>query len=166
MSSSSNRKVAGIRERTDSQAAGWPEKLVEAFRTAHFDILIDPRPVTLSLYGVVPCGTHRLEKRLAVVTGWNPGMSRPDHAVNEQANKRLEARLREDGLRYVPAVGRSPDRSHAEPSFAVFDLDADEARALAEDFGQAAVFCWDGKRAHLEWCRPPQESDLGTNSGA
>lgn len=155
MTSSSNRKAAGIRERTVQSRVGWPDGLVEAFRRAHFDIFIEPRPVTLSLDGIVPEGAHRLEKQLAVLTGWNPGVSRPGRAANVKANARLEARLCKEARRYVPAVGRSPDGSHAEPSFAVFDLDADDARTLAEDFGQAAVFCWDGKRARLEWCKPP-----------
>lgn len=133
----------------------------EAYRTAHFVVLAATGPVTFSLAGVVSGDGHRFAGRpLAVVTAWNPGVARPGQEANERANARLEARLRRDGFAYLPAVGRSPDGSHEEPSFAVIGIDAEEARGLAEDFGQAAIFYWSGNGARLVWCRgePPAES--------
>jgi len=88
---------------------------------------------------------------LAIVTGWNPGHARPDDTVNRAANARLASELDRAGYAVYPAVGRSPDGSHAEPSFAVAGIEPGAALQLAARFGQAAILYWDGCAARLMW---------------
>jgi len=92
------------------------------------------------------------DEPLAIVTAWNPGTERPSEAVNANANRRLEEALKNGGWRYYPAVGRSEDGTHSEPSFAVTGISPARAIALARTFRQAAVFYWDGNKPQLLWC--------------
>jgi hypothetical protein len=81
---------------------------------------------------------------VAIVTAWHPGVSRLSEAESEAANVRLEAWLDEEGYCYVSARGFDDGRSHEEPSFAVLGIELDDALGLAREFGQAAIFGWDG----------------------
>ncbi|HUO82790.1 MAG TPA: DUF3293 domain-containing protein [Gammaproteobacteria bacterium] len=123
------------------------------YRRARFDVLFGTETVTLCGRGVIVGDPLRVSESLAVVTAWNPGVSRPGRVANERANARLAEQLRSERRRWLPAVGRSADGEHREPSFAVLGISAEEARALAEQFGQAAAFHWDGRSGRLVWCR-------------
>ncbi len=89
---------------------------------------------------------------LAIITAWNPGVERPSETANKEANLRLESALKEARWPYYPAIGRSEDGSHTEPSYAVLGIDPAAAMDLARNFRQAAVFFWDGKQSRLLWC--------------
>lgn len=94
------------------------------------------------------------EGPLAIVTAWNPGLERPSEADNRKANERLRKVLNQNGWIFYPACGRSEDGRHGEPSFAVMDIEPEQALALARQFEQAAVLYWDGVRARLLWSEP------------
>lgn len=85
----------------------------------------------------------------AIVTAWHPGISRPSQAENEAGNTRLEAALDADGYCYVSARGFDDERTHVEPSFAVVGIEEDTALTLAREFGQAAIFWWDGSAGRV-----------------
>jgi hypothetical protein len=89
---------------------------------------------------------------LAIITAWNPADLRPMHAVNERANERLADAIERLGFAHRPALGRSVDGRHTEPSFAVAGISRTEAVALGRRYAQAAVFFWDGKRARILSC--------------
>lgn len=89
---------------------------------------------------------------LAIVTAWNPGRHRQTGAENREANARMADALQAAGLAFHPARASAPDGTHAEPSFAVPGVAPAEALVLARDFGQAAIFYWDGACACLLWC--------------
>jgi len=74
-----------------------------------------------------------------VITAYNPFGRPVEEGVNERANADLRERLERRGHKVWPALGESPDRSWAEPSFAT-DAPEDEVLALAVEFGQDAVF--------------------------
>src|SRR5690606_265835 len=84
----------------------------------------------------------------AVITACNPGGSQLCDEENALRTENLDARLRDRGITSVRADGCSPDRTHREPGFAA-PLPLEEARALALDFGQDALFWFDGERFWL-----------------
>lgn len=89
----------------------------------------------------------------AVITAWDPGMQRRPPAENEAANQRLASCLESRRLDYVDARNFAPGGAHEEPGFAVFGLARDEALALASQFGQAAIFWWDGREGRVVFVR-------------
>lgn len=128
--------------------------LAQAYEQTLFDISTPECVVTLRVGEDQPVDAQRLRgRRLAVVTAYNPGVSRPGEAANRAANERLREAIEAAGRSYWPAVGRSPSGDHAEPSFAVLDISADQARELGARFDQACIFYWDGVRGRLVWCR-------------
>ncbi len=79
-----------------------------------------------------------------VITAFNP-QSRVISADNNlKLNALLEAALIEADIVHYPAVGRSADSSWTEASFALVDIDRQQACALAVEFDQKAVFEVDG----------------------
>jgi hypothetical protein len=92
------------------------------------------------------------EPPFVVLTAFNPGHARPSAAENEAANEDLRRLLDRRGLAWLPARGTNADRTHVEPSFAVFNLPIAEALEIARHFRQSAVFSWDGHRGTIEWC--------------
>ncbi len=79
----------------------------------------------------------------AVITAYDPFGHPQDDDANRRRDRALAARLAEAGLVVVPIDGRSPDGSHIEPGYGV-QLPPGEACALAREFGQTAIFWWDG----------------------
>lgn len=102
--------------------------------------------------GAAPAGPVP-DTSLAIITAWNPGTGRPAEAVNESANRQLEAALLRAGWTYYPALGRNEEGTHLEPSFAVLQIASGPALALAQEFRQAAIFYWNGRDARLLWCK-------------
>ena len=83
-----------------------------------------------------------------IVTAHNPLGRRVPARENEERHRRLAARLADLGWRHVRATGRSADGHHAEPGFAVVAARPD-LLAVAEAFGQTAIFWFDGDRFWL-----------------
>lgn len=97
------------------------------------------------------------DSALAIVTAWNPAHERPGDPANRKANARLAAEIERRGFRHRPALGRSEDGAHVEPSFAVTDVTRAEAAILGRRFEQAAVFYWDGAEAQILSCAGEME---------
>jgi hypothetical protein len=129
----------------------FPPSLIQAYRETRYSVYFDGGERTIFVVDRPPRG-RAPSRSVTVVTAWNPGLQRPGKDENRAANARLEAALRERGHVYYPAKGESAGGTHAEPSFAVMDLTQAQAISLGREFGQAAVFHWDGTRAELLWC--------------
>ena len=89
----------------------------------------------------------------AILTAWNPGSTLAPAARNAERQAALECDLLEGN--YEPYAGENvPDAAEGwrEESCFVPDLEAADACALAEDYGQNAVLCGgpDGV-PHLVW---------------
>jgi len=128
--------------------------LVTAYEQAIFEITFPEGVVTLSRFNPPDPWTARLVGRsVTVVTAYNPVHERPGEAGNRGANEKLREHLEQQGWEFFPAVGGNVEHTYQEPSFAVMNLNPNEAQALGERFGQAAVFYWDGRVGDLLWCR-------------
>ena len=75
-----------------------------------------------------------------VITAWNPGDERPGSEINEARNEQLRAEISERGLKALEALGSDPNSSHSEKSWAVVDLDDDQAKELGKKYNQIAIF--------------------------
>jgi Protein of unknown function (DUF3293) len=122
-------------------------ELQRSYESAVYEVDLAEGPAVFN-----PATVESASRPFVIITGYNPGIERPPPADNEAANARLEARLRSAGFRLVNACARSPDGSHVEPSFAVFDITIEASLAVARDFGQAAFFAWDGAAGSIVWC--------------
>lgn len=79
----------------------------------------------------------------AVVTPFNPHGGRVSAGENEARLRREHEELVARGIRHLRVDGLAPDGSHCEEGYAV-ELPRDDARALAERWGQSAFFWFDG----------------------
>ncbi|MCP3936489.1 MAG: DUF3293 domain-containing protein [Actinomycetia bacterium] len=84
-----------------------------------------------------------------VITAFNPQSRVLSPDENLTLNERLKATLVQADMLHYPAVGRSADSSWAEASFALVDIDRQQACALAIEFDQKAVFEVDGTRLRI-----------------
>lgn len=91
-----------------------------------------------------------LNQPFAVLTAYNPTGQTIDEAANRRRTEALRQRLNDRGLLVIPTQGVSPDRRHQETGFAAA-MPREEAAAIAKDFGQSAIFWWDGARF---WIHP------------
>ena len=81
----------------------------------------------------------------AVITAFDPLGRDLSIEENRQLAARLEVRLQELGHTFVPVDACSPDGSHREASLAVA-MPKGNAVELAREFGQIAIFWYDGNR--------------------
>ena len=127
--------------------------LGRTFERSLYDVHLPDGTVTL-LVRRAPVGNSGpiRDRRLAIVTAYNPGHERPGAAANRAANEQLRAEIERRGWVWYPALGYSPERDHAEPSFAILDVGEDDAVEIGRQFGQTAVLVWDGRRARVVWC--------------
>ena len=121
-----------------------PASLVDAYLTATYEVDFASG---VRQFHQGECGGAA--PPFAIVTACNPGIEYLPEAENRARNERLEQLLDETGYCYVSARGYDPSRLHAEPSFAVFGAEIEDALALAREFEQAAVFWWDGRTGRV-----------------
>ena len=128
-------------------------ELVRAYERTLYDVHLPDGTVTLMVRRA-PLGNSGpiRDRRLAIVTAYNPGHARPGDEANRAANERLRAEIEARGWAWYGALGYSPERDHEEPSFAVLDVSEDDTLELAHRFGHRAIFVWDGRRGRLAWC--------------
>ena len=126
-----------------AQDPSWPayKEAVLEFRTGEpFRIWLAEPLVPADreqLAALMPAG------RFAVVTPYNPHGRRVSTLENEARLRREQQELTARGLRHLRVDGLAPDGSHCEEGYAV-ELPRNEARALAERWGQSAFFWFDG----------------------
>jgi len=125
------------------------DRLEAAFRAAIYAVEVDGRPRQFLIGGSI---AELAGQPFALLTAFNPkGLSR-NLADNESAQLKLEDDLAAAGYRKVRGSALDVRGGHREPMFAVFGMSLDEAVAVAQEFGQAAIVWFDGERARLEWC--------------
>lgn len=88
---------------------------------------------------------------LHVITACNPYSQVLDPADNAVRIARLAEELAAAGLAHAEAVGRAPDHSWSEPSFAVLDADEATVLDLADRHAQHAVFVWTPSEWGVLW---------------
>ena len=102
-----------------------------------------PTVVTVCVDGVWESGFDFCASRgvqIHVITAWNPGDERPGSEINESRNEQLRADISALGFDALAALGSDPNSSHSEKSWAVVDLDDDQAKKLGEKYNQIAIF--------------------------
>ena len=88
-----------------------------------------------------------------IVTACNPGGTRRAEADNDDASIAMARFIMRSRIRSRPAVGRNPEGTWREPSFALLGCGRDVALELAERFGQDAIFEWQpGAAPTVVWC--------------
>jgi transcriptional regulator with XRE-family HTH domain len=99
--------------------------------------VVEPRPEGVT-EGEFPEGVDHIH----VITAFNPRSRLLRRGENEERNRLLRADLNREGLRFVEAVGRSPDSSWSEDSFAVIGANLEQILDLARHYQQNAIFEW------------------------
>lgn len=118
-------------------------------------IVVAPRPAGETI-GDFPVGARTIH----VVTAHNPAGRVLDEHANAERNAQLRAELDELGWCHHDAVGRSPDGSWSEASFAVVDVDRGAVVDLAARHEQLAVFEWTADHRAIVWCRSDLADDV------
>ncbi len=77
-----------------------------------------------------------------MLSAFNPLSVRKSGSENRRADRRLETRLEEIGLPYIPAFASAEDRSWREPGWIIFGIGADAFDALGREFGQLGTLWW------------------------
>jgi transcriptional regulator with XRE-family HTH domain len=108
--------------------------------------IVEPRPEGVT-EGDFPDGVDHIH----VITAFNPRSRLLRRSENEERNRMLRADLDRAGLRYVGALGRSPDSSWSEDSFAVIDADPEQVLDLASRYQQNAFFAWTRRHRMIVW---------------
>ena len=89
---------------------------------------------------------------VVVITAWNPGSEVLADIENAERNERLRNDLARLTDRIFPAVGRSPDGSWEEASFAIVGVAEADVLALGRRYGQVAIFVSDGTDLRVQGC--------------
>ena len=84
-----------------------------------------------------------LGEQFAILTAFNPHGRDHDADDNARRDARLRDELTRRGIPWVCADGRSPDATHREPGVAI-RTDRGTAIAIARDYGQSAIYWYDG----------------------
>jgi hypothetical protein len=108
--------------------------------------VVEPRPEGVT-EGEFPADVDHIH----VITAFNPRSRLLRRSENEERNRLLQADLDRAGLRYVEAVGRSPDSSWSEDSFAVMDAASNEILELTRRYQQHATFEWARPARSILW---------------
>jgi transcriptional regulator with XRE-family HTH domain len=150
-------KVTVEGDRGVEEAAPDPTTLAQLYADTVIEIrwpdrphqVIEPRPEGVT-EGDFPEGVDHLH----VISAFNPRSRLLRRGENEERNRLLAADLERAGLHHVPAVGRSPDDSWSEDSFAVIDADRDQLLEIARRYQQNAIFEWTPHRRVILWSDP------------
>jgi hypothetical protein len=150
-------KVTVEGDRCGEEAEPDPATLAQLYAETVIEIrwpdrphqVVEPRPEGVT-EGEFPEGVDHVH----VITAFNPRSRLLRRGENEERNRLLAADLERAGLRYVPAVGRSPDDSWSEDSFAVVDAEPEQILDLARRYDQNAVFQWTPHARTVRWTDP------------
>ena len=122
-------------------------KLLAAYRATWIDL-----DLPLGTFTVPPADQGKaldlpeeLQPWFVVITAFNPGSEALTDDENQARHAELWGLVRSFGDDCFPAVGRSEDGSWREESVAIVGVEEKRALALAQRFGQLAVFCVDEK---------------------
>jgi hypothetical protein len=99
-------------------------------------------------------------EKFAVITACNP-MSSGERHDDDAAKIRLRKRISRGGYKRHLVTGASPDWSHHEAGFAVWNLSLEEAVAIGREFQQTAVFWVEGGRIEVVSCECGERKIVG-----
>lgn len=127
-------------ESSDPRWATYPDTIVEihASPLVRLDLR---RPIAPEV--VLRLRRLGLGDAWAIITAHNPGRILPPQE-NERREKALAGAVQALGVPFLPADGVSPDGGHREAGIAIA-LERGRAVALAGEFGQSAIFWFDGE---------------------
>ncbi len=132
-------------ESADPRWATYPDTIVEIFTSP---------PIRADLRSPLPPDQAArlrglgLGEAWAVITAYNPGRMLSD-AENSRRERELWRAAEESGARFLRADGVHPDGTEREVGVAI-GLDRDRSIALAAEFGQSAIFWFDGEAFWLD----------------
>lgn len=126
----------------------WPHYLETVL---HFG---DPVAWSVHVGRIAADGSSRLRSLgldgpFAVVTAFHPYPERLGHGENVSRHASLRRAIEQRGRIAIPCAGSSADGSHREEGFAIL-CERDEAKDLAAEFGQAAIYWWDGESLWID----------------
>jgi len=99
-------------------------------------------------------------EKFAVITACNP-MSSGDREDDAASTVRLRKQISRSGHKRHRVTGASPDWSHQEAGFAVWNLTLEEAVAIGREFQQRAVFWVEGGRIDVVSCENGERKFVG-----
>lgn len=92
------------------------------------------------------------EAEIHVITAWNPGDERFDHAQNAERNQQLLTDLRALNCQVLPARGSDPESDYFEDSWAAIGLSDEQAIELGRKYEQIAIFRIDSSKQRVLGC--------------
>ncbi len=116
-------------------------------------ITVEPRPAGTT-EGRFPDGVEHIH----VITAFNPRSRLLRTSENQERNRLLRQDLDAAGHNYAEAVGRSPDTSWSEDSYAIIDGDREQVLELGRRYEQTATFEWTPERLDVVWTDPARQS--------
>lgn len=128
------------------QTPSFPADLRMAFEHAVYEVTFPEGPLEFSIGAAGPGAPP-----FAIVTAWNPAGGELCLDENLARSAGLLAAIRARGWRWLPAENRAPDGSHVESGYAILDAPVEDVAALAAQFGQLAIFVWDGSKGNIAW---------------
>lgn len=105
----------------------------------------------------------RMERPFALVTAHNPYGMDADAVSNADAERRLRRTVEKRGIPWLRADGLDPQQVHRESGLGLV-MPLAPARDLAREFGQDAIFWFDGRTFWLVGVRDDFASRLPRNS--
>lgn len=99
-------------------------------------------------------------EKFAVITACNP-MSSGDREDDSAATIRLRKHISRNGHKRHRVIGASPDWSHQEAGFAVWNLTLEEAMEIGREFRQRAVFWAERGRIEVVSCENGERKFVG-----
>ena len=121
----------------DDLWVSYAKTIVDVMPPGEAALRITPAPK-----GEVGTWPVRFTPPVFVITAWDPGVDRPEVAVNRERQRALEADLRQFTAELWPAVGLDPDSKHYEEGVAVSGIPEEDAIRLGSRYGQNAIFAW------------------------
>jgi hypothetical protein len=112
-----------------------PQNLREAFLATQVDVEINPDE-----WVPIDVAVRHIPTPLHLITAWNPMSQQLGRDENFERMDLLTTALDELAALWFPAVGRSPDGSWSEDTFAIYGISRDEAIELGARFEQHAIF--------------------------
>lgn len=101
-----------------------------------------------------------LPRAFAIITAWNPMDCVYSSKMNRAADHRLRRLLERRCSHHFPAIGESPDGSHAEDGWAVV-VSLSDALAIGRRYKQRAIWWIEDDQLHLISCSTNQMEALG-----
>jgi hypothetical protein len=112
-----------------------PQELRQAYLDAQVEVEIEPED-----WVPIDIAVRHLPTPLHLITAWNPMSQQLSLDENNERMDQLAAALDDLAALWFPAVGKSPDGTWSENTFAVYGISRDQALEIGVQFEQHAIF--------------------------